>query len=356
MSGLFSGSAAGAERAAPQTAKPTAGGDDIAARAIGFAQQNGTPLTPEIFEVWYTYAARENKVVNETIDLALNTGEGLSAEGLRALYHAHVSPRSMSDELSDIGAVLQAAIGNVTNAMDENLREHSVFSGTLRNARQSLVQGSSKRDVTDVIKQLHRANQEHLQAAQRLTVQLEKNRGQVAKLKGELIEARKVANTDYLTGLPNRRVMDEHMDDALFHARQRKQPLCLLMAQVDNLDRVAREYGVTASDNILKILAENIRVDQRGGQVTARFAGAKFAVLLPDSDAESGFMVAEAIRKRFKTLDWVTKDGGQQIGVLTISFGGAVLAAGDTRATMIERADNLLVQAQRQGMDRTIIQ
>lgn len=356
MSGMFSKSSPPKLVAATDVlARPTLGGDEVAARAIAFAQQNETALTPEVYEVWYTYAARENQAVNEAVDLALNTGQGLSSERLMELHHQHISPRSMSDEISEIGAVLQATLGNVTDAMDENMRETSHFSGTLRSAKQTLSVGTSKRDVGDVIKELHRANQQHLQAAQRLTVQLEKNRSQVAKLKSDLVEARKIANTDYLTGLPNRRMMDEYLDSAIFQARQRNKPLCLMMAQIDGLDRVARDFGVTVSDNILKLLADNIRADQRGGQMAARFAGAKFAILLPDIDAQAGFMVGEAIRKRFKSLEWVAKESREEIGSLTISFGGAVLDGSDTRMSLIERADSLLIRAQHEGMDRTII-
>ncbi|MEM9231351.1 MAG: GGDEF domain-containing protein [Pseudomonadota bacterium] len=330
--------------------------DDVASRAIAFAQKNDTPLTPYIYEVWYTYAARSSEAVNEAIDLALNTGEPIHTDMLTELYQTHISPSSMTDQIADIGNTLQRTLGNVTEAMDENLRDQSVFSGALRNVKQNLVVGSSKREVTDVIKQLHRANQEQIQSTQRVTIQLEKNRAQVAKLKGELIEAKRTANTDYLTGLPNRRMMDEHLDSAIFEARLRKQTLCLLLAQLDNLDAVSRAHGITVADSILKTFAEQMDKELPGREVASRFAGAKFAILIPDADGQSGFMAAERIRKRLRMVDFVARETGAKIGTMSVSFGGTTLTEGDGRTDLIERSDKALLQAQRDGQDRTVIQ
>ena len=331
------------------------GGNETAGRAIAFARKHDTSLTPEVYHVWYTYAARESKAVNEALDTAMNTDAPLTEGFLTSLYHEHVSPRAMTDEMVDIGDRMTTTIGDMTDAMDENMREHSVFSGNLRNARQTLLQGNSKRDVTDVIKDLRRANQQHIQSSQRLTMQLEKNRGQVAKLKSELIEAKRASNTDYLTGLPNRRMLDEQLDQAMFGARHRGYDLAILMGQIDDLDTVTRTWGLSAGDNVMRLFAEQIRKELRGNRFAARFAGAKFALVLPETSAEGGFLVAEAVRKRFKALDWVSKDSGEEIGVLSLSFGGTVLRAGDSRDNLVDRADKFLSRAQTQGSDRTVM-
>lgn len=334
---------------------PPLGNDEIAARAMNFAQRYRTPLTPQVYEVWYTYAARTNDAINAALDTAMNIDRPLDADALTTLHHEHLSPRSAGDELSSIGSDLARAIGSVSDAMDENMREHTVFSGTLRNVRTSLAHGSSKLEVSEVIRQLHKANQQHLQAAQRLGMHLEKSRAQVAKLKGELIEVKRASNTDYLTGLPNRRMLDEHLDRSIFTARQKSQPMTLLMATIDNLESVSRDHGIAAGDNVMQAFVTQLKTELRGTQVAARFAGAKFAVVLADSDASASFLVAEQIRKRFKALDWVSKETGARIGVLSVSFGGAQLKEGDGREALIERADQMATRAQREGMDRTII-
>ncbi|NNU79756.1 diguanylate cyclase [Halovulum dunhuangense] len=334
---------------------PQVGGDQIAARAIGFAQTHDTALTPAVYEVWYVYAARSCAAVNQALDRAMNTGQAIRTDWLTTLYHDHLCPTAADESLSAIGADLQRTIGRMTDAMDENIREHGAFSGTLRTARNSLMQGTSKREVTDVIRELHRANQSQLLATQRLQLQLEKSRAQVAKLRSELIETRRLSNTDYLTGLPNRRMLDEHLDDAIFRARQRGLSLTVLMAGIDGLDQVSRDCGLTTSDRVIRLFAEQLSREIRGTQVGARFGGAKFGIVLPEADPAAGLLLAEQVRRRFRCADWSGMDHGRPLAPLSVGFGGAALREGDTRATLLDRADQALISAQAAGADRSLI-
>lgn len=335
--------------------EPTVAGDAIAARAITFAQKNNTPLTPHVYEVWYTYCARESKEINEALDTAMNTGSQMTTDFLNTLYHEHLSSRSMNDHLTEIGNDLQTTIGTVSDAVEKNLKDQTEYTGSLRSVKQSLAFGTSKQEVSSVITKLHKINQNHVASSQKLTVQLEKSRSQVSKLKSELIEARKASNTDYLTGLANRRMLDDFMDNAVFDARQKKHQLTFLMGAIDGLSTVTSRYGLSAGDNVMKLFAEELRKQLRGNQVAARFAGARFAVLLPDTGDREAFAIAERVRKEFKRLDWVSQRSGEEIGILSISFGGSILKAGEAKDELIDRADTLLQKAQREGSDQTYL-
>lgn len=335
--------------------EPAIGGDTMAARAVAFAQKNSTPLTPQVFEVWYTYCARENKEINEQLDTAMNTGAPLTADMLTTLYHEHLSAKSMNDQLADIGNDLQHTIGSVSDAVEKNLKDQTDYTGSLRSVKQSLAFGTSKTEVTSVITRLHKVNQTHIASAQKLTVQLEKNRSQVSKLKSELIEAKKASNTDYLTGLPNRRMLDEHMDSALFDARQKKQKLVFMMGAIDGLSGVTSRHGLSAGDNVMKLFSNELKKQLRSNQMAARFAGARFAILLPDTGDREAFAIAERVRKGFKLLDWVSKNSGEEIGTLSISFGGSTLHPGEGREDLVDRSDKLLHKAQREGSDQTYL-
>ena len=335
--------------------EPTIGGDSIAARAISFAQKNNTALTPQVFEVWYTYCARENKLINDALDTAMNTGASLSADMLTTLYHDHLSAQSMNDQLTEIGNGLQNTIGSVSDAVEKNLKDQTDYTGSLRAVKQSLTVGTSKSEVTSVITRLHKVNQGHIASAQKLTVQLEKNRSQVSKLKSELIEARKASNTDYLTGLANRRMLEDHMDNAVFSARQKKQDLMFLMGAIDGLSEVTSRHGLSAGDNVMKLFSEELKKELRSSQLAARFAGARFAVLLPETADREAYAIAERVRKGFKRLDWVSKQNGEEIGTLSITFGGSSLKAGESKDDLVDRADKLLNKAQRENRDQTLL-
>lgn len=328
---------------------------DVVERAMGFAQKFETPMTPEIYEVWYTYATRENPKVNEALDLAMNTGQTINGSRLMELYQSHISKISTTDALAMIGNDLQGTLTTVSDAVDENLKENSLFSGTLRDAKRTLSQGSSKREVSDVIRDLHRANHQHLAAAQKLAVQLDKSRAQVAKLKSELHDVKRASTTDYLTGLPNRRAMDEAVDTAIFEARQKGHGLGVLVLQIDGLEQVSQEYGISTSDGILQAFAVRAAEELGRTRTIFRFAGAKFAIAVPEGVPRDGFTIAEQLRARFQNLVLRTRDSGEPIEGLSIGFGGTFLRDGDDRLQIIDRADLNLRQAQAEGPNRTLI-
>ncbi len=336
--------------------EPSIAGDNLAGRAISFAQKYKTPMSPMIYSVWYAYCARENKAINEALDLAMNTGQELTETTLKSLYTRYLSPEATSDKMDELGSNLGSVINDVTGVVEEKIKDHGVYSGALRSAKQTLAHGSSKADVSAVITKLHKVNQDHINSSRRLAVQLEKKRAEVAKLKTELLQLKRLSNTDYLTGLPNRRLLDDQVSQAIFDARQRKQQVAFIMGSVDNLTYVTNQFGMAVGDSVLRVFSEEIQRHLRGEQIAARFEGARFAALLPNAHSREAFAIAERVRKNFKTRDWVSEKTGTEIGVLTVSFGGTLLKSGEDREQLVMRADKLLTQVQHDTGDATLIE
>ena len=332
-----------------------AGSVEVAERAIGFAQKYKTPLVPEVFSVWFAYAERNNQELNNLLDQIMNTGQPITESSLSEIYHQKLSPRAMSDDLKEIGSSLTSALGDVSETIESNMKEHSAFSGTLRSAKNSLVHGTSKREINSTISQLHKANQSHLASAQRMSVQLEKNRTKVSRLERELIEVKRAANTDYLTKLANRRRMDDLLDDALLVARHKKQNVTFAMGDIDGMEEVNLQWGISAGDNVMKVYANELQRQLNGSQVPARFSGAKFALLLPNTSSTEAQNIVEKIRTNFRNINWVSDDTGEKIGNLTVSFGLTDLRKGDTKERLIDRADKLLMEAKDSGRDQVAI-
>lgn len=341
--------------AADEMVQSTVAGDTAAARAVGFAQTYRTPMTPEVYAVWYTYCQRENKAVNEALDLAMNANQPITPGMLSALYHDHVSPRSIHDQMSDVTNQVIGTLDGVSNVMEQNIKDNTAYSGKLKSAKQSLSFGTSKAEVSAVIATLHKANQEHITIAQKATQQLEKSRSQVSKLKHELIEARKASQTDYLTGLANRRQLDSFMDTAIFEARQKGQKLFFLMGAIDRITDVTARFGLATGDNVMRALGDDLKKLLREPQMAARFEGTRFAILLPNTHDREAYAIGDRVRKAFHGRDWVSGGTGVEIGKLTTSFGGCSLQEGESRDELILRADQLLSETQAKGPDQIVI-
>ena len=174
----------------------------------------------------------------------------------------------------------------------------------------------------------------------------------ITQLKSEKDKLEELAYTDPLTGLSNRRFFLEEMKRVLETAKRYKEPLSILMLDVDNFKRINDEYGHDVGDMILKQLAEVIRRSIRSSDIAARFGGEEFIVALPKTDEKGALMVAERIRQEFKKSK--VKVDGKDVGT-TVSIGVATLDEGYDLDRLIKEADEALYEAKRTGKDKVVI-
>jgi diguanylate cyclase (GGDEF)-like protein/putative nucleotidyltransferase with HDIG domain len=157
------------------------------------------------------------------------------------------------------------------------------------------------------------------------------------------------SRTDPLTGLLNRRGFAELVDVELGRARRSGRPLSLLVADLDHFKRLNDHVGHAAGDAALARFAAVARSCCRRHDVVGRLGGEEFALLLPDADAERGFLVAERLRAGFAEA---TAAGTR----CTVSVGIASTAtARPDREGMTEAADQALYAAKALGRDRCVI-
>ncbi|SDM63124.1 diguanylate cyclase (GGDEF) domain-containing protein [Franzmannia pantelleriensis] len=160
---------------------------------------------------------------------------------------------------------------------------------------------------------------------------------------------RELAEKDGLTGIDNRRLFEEHLQQCFAYARRHKQPLTLIMFDVDHFKQVNDSHGHLAGDRVLVEIARITQQELRTEDHFARYGGEEFAVLLPNTDHGEALQVAERIW-RANRQHQVTSDAGP-IGY-SLSLGVASLDESDrTPHDVVKRADERLYQAKRQGRD-----
>lgn len=169
---------------------------------------------------------------------------------------------------------------------------------------------------------------------------------------GRYIESENAARRDSLTGLANRRQLDESIAQEWKRARREQQPLCMIMCDVDHFKAYNDLYGHPAGDECLRWLADLLRsVLRREGDLAARYGGEEFVLLLPNTDAEGGRQVAEHIRRLLD--ETAHTHGGSPIGRITLSMGlAAVIPEDDQQDRLFIEADRLLYLAKQQGRNR----
>lgn len=156
----------------------------------------------------------------------------------------------------------------------------------------------------------------------------------------------RLATTDALTGLFNRRHFDERMETAYAVAAEQRQPLSLLVMDIDDFKQRNDDFGHPAGDEILREIGRRLR--QEAG-IAARIGGEEFALLLPETNSDA----AEVIAARIQTA---TRQIEHHSGTVTLSIG---IASRDfitqTWRGLVSRSDDAMYRAKRSGKNRIVV-
>jgi diguanylate cyclase (GGDEF)-like protein len=155
------------------------------------------------------------------------------------------------------------------------------------------------------------------------------------------------ALTDGLTGCFNRRFFEIQLERDLHLATRMRQPVSLILLDIDHFKRVNDAHGHDAGDAALRLLAGALREEVRGVDTAARYGGEEFAIILPQAGEEGALVVAERLRSRIER----TEVPG--VGFITASLGVATFPLhASSRELLVTTADRALYQAKRTGRNR----
>ncbi len=158
---------------------------------------------------------------------------------------------------------------------------------------------------------------------------------------------------DPLTGLFNRRYLEETLQRELARAERHAQPTSVIVLDIDHFKRVNDDYGHDAGDIVLRAVAEVLRKAVRAEDIACRYGGEEFVLLMPGAGADIARERAERVRAAVAASTLVHAD--QSLGALTISAGVASYPDhGDTAERLIKAADIALYKAKRSGRNRVL--
>lgn len=171
----------------------------------------------------------------------------------------------------------------------------------------------------------------------------------LARMFGELSSQ---AETDSLTGIANRRIFDERLDEEIDRARRHKTHLALVLADLDDFKQVNDRHGHQAGDEVLRAAAEVFGGSLRELDLAARFGGEEFALILPGTTRAGARLVAEQVREALARV-LVHAADGKPVRV-TASFGVAEFPACNGIDALVAAADAALYSAKRAGKNRVV--
>ncbi len=164
---------------------------------------------------------------------------------------------------------------------------------------------------------------------------------------------RQLASTDELTQLANRRHFDEALGAEVVRAERFRDPVAVVVADLDNFKDVNDRYGHDVGDLVLRAFASVIREKVRDVDLPARYGGEEFTVLLPATDAEGGRQLAERLRIAAEELSVDVGDG--RIVRLTSSFGVSSFPEERSAPGLMRAADRALYRAKAAGKNAVVV-
>lgn len=176
------------------------------------------------------------------------------------------------------------------------------------------------------------------------TKELEKLNSQLER---KAREAEKLAATDHLTGLDNRLSFDKNIKAEMARAIRFKEPLSLIILDIDNFKHINDNEGHVIGDQMLTEVAQVLTKNLREIDHASRWGGDEFAILLPNTTSDDAFLVAEKIRKSIAVIPY------EQLSVsISASFGITQLAITDSQNDFLRKADNALYDSKLGGKNK----
>lgn len=164
-----------------------------------------------------------------------------------------------------------------------------------------------------------------------------------AMLKSRAGEFEKLSVTDALTGLLNRRYLEQRLEEEIKRSNRHGYSMCFMMIDVDDFKAYNDTFLHPEGDKALRIVGNCLKDTLRGADVAVRYGGEEFSVLLPQTTIEEGEVIAERIRHRIESTRFPNKQVTVSVGIASLSL------QVDTVEKLIEAADAALFTAKKRG-------
>ena len=321
--------------------------------ALKHISRHKHPYTPIIYALWYEYATGRNEQLLNDIHSLQKENTDISPKIILEFFKKYVADKQMllaEKKIVEFQEILKEMIknlGNSSSMMDNK-------GNSLEAYAKKLGQTTSMESISVIAKNIVSETKSMVASSLALKKQMDATALEINSLKKELEGIKQTAKTDMLTGLLNRKAFDESLSEALSQSEHQKNSLSIIFADIDHFKRLNDTFGHLIGDKVLKILSRLLKNHIKGKDHAARFGGEEFILILPDTPLEGAFVLAEQIRVSIQTLKWTNKGSDKSIGSITVSLGVAQYNPGETKESLIGRADTAMYLAKEKGRNKTM--
>jgi diguanylate cyclase len=329
--------------------------NDLPERVVASMRQHGSPSYPRAFEVWYAHLSGEMPAVSMAMNAIIAGSDGkVSAADIDSLYERFIGTDRFSRQAERTSLQVLGEIDAMMALVDKALGSSELYHGRLAAMSEEVPPTTDRLKLREWVEALVMSTREEVVRKAQLEAELRNSAHEIRNLREALESTRAEALTDPLTGLANRRHFEEMLQKSIDQATLQREPFALVMADIDFFKRFNDAHGHLTGDQVLRLVARTMKDKFKEKAVISRFGGEEFAIILPESDLIAGKFGAETVRQALLTRELIKRSTNENLGRITISLGVASYRRGDTAGSLVDRADQALMQAKRDGRNRTV--
>ncbi|MES2156374.1 MAG: GGDEF domain-containing protein [Pseudomonadota bacterium] len=309
-------------------------------------------LTPINFSVALDYLTGANIGVEKAIRAVLMERGKITngwMETVAAEQRAdEVTPESLANMLDKV----EENLTQFTGLMHESRNSAKDYGAALQEQAKGLIEGSENDPVLARLVGLTRSMVEKTRQVEN---QLRENQKQTKALKSSLETARRAAEHDHLTGLPNRRAFEGVLREEVKIAREQGEMLSVAFCDIDHFKNINDTHGHDTGDRVLKFIAGLLTKASNDRCHVARHGGEEFVMLFRGKTAAEACEAVDSVREDLATRSLVNRTNGERMERVSFSAGVANVLAFDDPSRALKAADRALYLAKEHGRNRVYL-
>lgn len=302
---------------------------------------------PASYALWYEHAAGVNPSLSQVLDEHIAASTPLTDSDVRQLYARHIAARDR-ETIARIEQRLASLLQETSQVVTHSGIHLTKFGACLESHSQKLQRPESFDEIHKIVSDLLSETHQMSVANVNLSRQLDSSAQEVLTLTQRLERAQVEACNDPLTGLLNRRGLDESVARLQTESGQLT-GAAMLLIDIDRFKQINDTHGHLVGDQVLRAIAQVLRARIKGADIASRLGGDEFAVLLPETTLAGALALAEQIRTTLLQRKLRLTDRSPQVGDITLSIGVAHAGTGALLESLIQRADAALYAAKQAG-------
>ncbi|WP_419910554.1 GGDEF domain-containing protein [Hoeflea sp.] len=323
---------------------------DVAKKIVTMMSEQGVAGLPRNYELFYEAVTGANQdLTKEVARLSGKTSqEDLDKLGRRYLAHHHghgvfeEAQTRMATQIKDVLALLREEQTSLLQ-YGKVLGDSTVKMGSRG--------GSDNALLAQIVNLLSEATSSTLDHGKKVVVSMNEKSTEIKKINGELERYKKLANTDPLTRLANRRAFDSHIAE-VHGDKKAAMYSSLIFADIDHFKRINDSFGHIVGDKILSYVAGILSKTCGDDAFVARIGGEEFAIAHSDTTEKMASKVAEEVRAAVEDKKFINNKSGVDYGPVTLSLGVCMGSEADDATDLFRKTDQALYASKNSGRNR----